>query len=197
MVELNLSEGFSEIYTPGEFKRLKLFISGKWVETKDKFDLISPIDNKKLAEISSASKEDVDLAVKYAVDSKHKIRDLPAIDRIELINKFRLELQKYKSDIVDTLVKEAGKARRSAEGEFNATIERMRLSMEDSRRIMGEYIPGDWSSDTSQKIALVIREPLGVVLGISPFNYPFYTSMAKVIPALLSGNSVIIKPPSA
>ncbi|MEM3844155.1 MAG: aldehyde dehydrogenase family protein [Candidatus Parvarchaeota archaeon] len=197
MVDIKLSDKFSDIYIPGETKRFKIFIGGKWVETKDKFDLISPIDSRKMAEISSASKEDIDAAVKYAVESKHKIRDMPAIDRIELINKFRLELEKYKDEIVDVLMKEAGKARRSAEGEFNATIERMRLGMEDSRKITGEYIPGDWSSDTSQKVALVLREPLGVVLGISPFNYPFYTSMAKVIPALLSGNSVIIKPPSA
>ncbi|MCW1293812.1 MAG: aldehyde dehydrogenase family protein [Candidatus Parvarchaeota archaeon] len=196
MVDIKLSDKFSDIYIPGETKRFKIFIGGKWVETKDKFDLISPIDSRKMAEISSASKEDIDAAVKYAVESKHKIRDMPAIDRIELINKFRLELEKYKDEIVDVLMKEAGKARRSAEGEFNATIERMRLGMEDSRKITGEYIPGDWSSDTSQKVALVLREPLGVVLGISPFNYPFYTSMAKVIPALLSGNSVIIKPPS-
>lgn len=197
MVDINLSSKFSDIYIPGEAKRFKVFIGGRWVETDEKFDLISPIDNKKMAEISSVSREDIDAAVKHAVESKHKIRDLPAIDRIELINKFRLELENYKDEIVDVLVKEAGKARHSAEGEFNAAIERMRLGMEDSRKIMGEYIPGDWSSDTAQKIALVLREPLGVVLGISPFNYPFYTSMAKVIPALLSGNSVIIKPPSA
>ncbi len=139
----------------------------------------------------------MDLAVKSANDNKDKIRGMAAIDRLELINKIRKEIEAHKEEIVKALMMESGKAYGSANGEINAAIERLRLSMEDSRKIMGEYIPGDWSSDTTKKIALVIREPLGVVLGISPFNYPVYTSIAKIMPALLSGNSVIMKPPSS
>ncbi|MCL4376415.1 aldehyde dehydrogenase family protein [Candidatus Parvarchaeota archaeon] len=197
MEKLKLSEYFSEIYEDGEYPRFKVFIDGKWVKTKDKFDLISSIDESKIAEVGLVSKEDLELALKSADENKHKIRDLAAIDRLELINKVRKEIDLHREEIVETLMKESGKAYSSANGEINATIERLRLSMEDSRKIMGEYIPGDWSSDTTRKIALVIREPLGVVLGISPFNYPVYTSVAKILPALLSGNAVIVKPPSS
>ncbi len=197
MEKLKLSEYFSEIYEEGEYPRFKVLIDGKWIKTKDKFDLISSIDESKIAEVGLVSKEDIDTAVDSAYVNKHKIRDLAAIDRLELIDKVRLEIENHKEEIIDALMKESGKAYSSASGEINATIERLRLSMEDSRKIMGEYIPGDWSSDTTKKMALVIREPLGVVLGISPFNYPVYTSVAKILPALLSGNSVIVKPPSS
>jgi glyceraldehyde-3-phosphate dehydrogenase [NAD(P)+] len=197
MEKLKLSDYFSEVYEDGEYPRFKVFIDGKWVKTSEKFDLISSVDESKIAEIGSVNKKDLDLAIKSANENKHKIRDMAAIDRLELVNKIRQEIENHREEIVNVLMKEAGKAYNSANGEITATIERLRLSMEDSRKIMGEYIPGDWSSDTTRKIALVIREPLGVVLGISPFNYPVYTSIAKILPALLSGNSVIIKPPSS
>ena len=197
MEKLKLSEYFSEIYEEGDSPRFKVFIDGKWVKTKDKFDLISSIDESKIAEIGSVSTEDLDAVINSAYSNKHKIRDMAAIDRIEMITQIRKGIEEHKDEIAEVLMKEAGKAYSSAKGEINATMERLRLSMEDSRKIMGEYIPGDWSSDTTRKMALVIREPLGVVLGISPFNYPVYTSIAKILPALLSGNSVIIKPPSS
>jgi glyceraldehyde-3-phosphate dehydrogenase [NAD(P)+] len=69
--------------------------------------------------------------------------------------------------------------------------------MEEVKKISGEYIPGDWSDDTRGKIAVVIREPVGVVAAISPFNYPLFIQAAKVIPALLAGNSVVLKPASS
>ena len=197
MEKLKLSDYFSEIYDDGKYPRFKVFIDGKWSKTSEKFDLVSSVDESKIAEIGLVNEKDIDLAIKSANENKHKIRDMAAIDRLELVNKIRQEIENHRDEIVNVLMKEAGKAYSSANGEITATIERLRLSMEDSRKIMGEYIPGDWSSDTTRKIALVIREPLGVVLGISPFNYPVYTSIAKILPALLSGNSVIIKPPSS
>ena len=197
MAKLELSEYFSEIYKIGDIPRFKVLIDGKWTDTKETTDLISPIDEKVVAQISTVSADQVKKALNSATLNKSKIRDMAAIDRLELLNKARQELAKHKDEIVKVLMTESGKAFRTAGGEINAALERMRLGMEDSRKIMGEYIPGDWSSDTAQKAALVIREPIGVVLGISPFNYPVYTSIAKVLPALLAGNAVVIKPPSA
>ena len=197
MEKLKLTTYFSEIYDKGEYPRFKVLINGKWIKTKDVLDLISSVDETKIAEIGFASKEDLDFAVKSANDNKNRIRDMSAIDRIELLNKVKGEIEAHREELVGVLVREAGKPYNSANGEINATIERLRLSMEDSGKIKGEYIPGDWSSDTTRKVALAIREPVGVVLGIPPFNYPVYTSIAKIIPALLSGNAVIVKLPSS
>ncbi len=197
MIKIQLSEYFSDIYENGPVPRFNVFIDGQWIKTKETADVISPIDQTKIAEIGSVDQNDIKMAIDSASANRKKVRDMAAIDRVELMNKVRRELTKHKDEIVKVLVAESGKSIKSASGEFNAAMERMRLGMEDSRKIMGEYLPGDWSSDTTQKIALVIREPVGVVLGISPFNYPVYTSIAKVLPALLAGNSVILKAPSA
>ena len=61
--------------------------------------------------------------------------------------------------------------------------------------LYGDWIPGDWNKGTEEKMSLVIREPLGVVAAIVPFNYPLH-SRNKVVPALLAGNSVVVKPSS-
>lgn len=69
----------------------------------------------------------------------------------------------------------------------------MKLTPDEYGKIRGEHIPGDWSEETVGTSADVLREPLGVVLAISPFNYPLYITSTKVIPALLAGNSVVVK----
>jgi acyl-CoA reductase-like NAD-dependent aldehyde dehydrogenase len=68
--------------------------------------------------------------------------------------------------------------------------------MEEAKRISGDYMPGDWSHDAVGKMALVIREPIGIAAVISPFNYPLFIASTKIIPALLAGNSVVVKPSS-
>jgi glyceraldehyde-3-phosphate dehydrogenase [NAD(P)+] len=77
-----------------------------------------------------------------------------------------------------------------------AAENRIKMTMEEARSIFGEYVPGDWSEDTMAKFALVIHEPVGVVACISPFNYPLFSVVAKVVPALVSGNTAVVKPAS-
>ena len=91
---------------------------------------------------------------------------------------------------------ETGKTAQDAEGEFEATLQRFRFTREEASRIFGEYIPGDWNTGTTEKMAMVIREPVGVVAAIVPFNYPLFIAATKIVPALLAGNSVVIKPSS-
>lgn len=82
-------------------------------------------------------------------------------------------------------------------GEVKATIERLEKTTFEFGRLIGDYIPGDWSEETLESEAIVKREPYGLILAISPFNYPLFISATKVIPALLSGNAVLLKPASA
>ncbi len=103
-------------------------------------------------------------------------------------------IRDYKDEFIEALILDAGKPYKNAEGEVKATIERLEKVVLDARRIMGEYIPGDWSHETFETEAVVKKEPLGVVLAISPFNYPLFTSATKIIPAMLAGNAVILKP---
>ena len=141
MVKLELSDYFSDIYDKGDVPRFRILIGNKWEKTADKLDLITPVDGAKIAEIGSVNEEEMSRVIDIADKSRAGIRDMAAIDRIELMNSIRLELQRHRDEIVRVLMSESGKSFRSATGEFNAALERMRLSMEDSRKIIGEYLP--------------------------------------------------------
>jgi glyceraldehyde-3-phosphate dehydrogenase [NAD(P)+] len=160
------------------------------------FAVDTPIDNSVIANVQAATAEDVDRAVAAADRARKSMRDIPAIDRIDILNKARHIIRDHKEDFVNTLVLEAGKPQGSAIGEVMASLNRAKMTMEEARSVFGEYIPGDWSEDTMAKFALVIHEPLGAIACITPFNYPLFSVAAKVIPALVAGNTVVVKPAS-
>ncbi|MFQ5940608.1 MAG: aldehyde dehydrogenase family protein [Nitrososphaerales archaeon] len=198
--KIKLGKIFDEIYdVEDELPNFRNFIGGKWVEStaKEFLDVKSPIDNGMIARVPACNEDDVELAVTAAHNARQVIRDVPGIERLEFLEEVRKILAEHKEDFVNTIMLEAGKPRKDAEGEVKASIERIELAMEEASRIFGEYLPGDWSPDTIGKIALVIREPLGVVATISPFNYPLFIGLAKIVPAVLAGNTVVSKPPSA
>ncbi len=135
----------------------------------------------------------LDCAVEAAYTNRSSIRVIPAVNKIEIFQRARELLLQNSESFVSILTLEAGKPKSNAQGEVKATAERLKLTPEEYGKIRGEHIPGDWSDETVGTDADVLREPLGVVLAIAPFNYPLYITATKVIPALLAGNSVVVK----
>jgi len=194
-----IGDVFSNIYKEeNEIKIFKNFIDGKWVESKTGkyMDIISPINDELVARVQRSNQEDVENAVDSAFNARRKIREIAAIERIRILNKARHLMENYREDFINVLMIEAGKTRELAEGEFNTSLARIKLTMEDASKIYGEYIPGDWAEDKVSKVAIVLREPLGVIACISSFNYPLFSMVSKVVPALLAGNTVVAKPAS-
>lgn len=174
------------------------FVGGRWSFPSKRltFDVVSPIDGSVVARVQRSDFSDVDRAVKAAKENQHKIRSLAAIDRVEIIEETSRIMKQHADDFARVITFEMGRPISDSPGEVNAVVERLRLAMEDARNISGEYIPGDWSPDTVGKIAIVLREPVGVVGVIGPFNYPLFIPASKIIPALLGANSVVAKPSS-
>ncbi len=198
-LNLELSSPFDEIFDLKDgIKEFKIYIGGKWrpSEKGEAFDIPTPIDGSVIARAQKATAGDVNLAASSA-KAMRGVRDLPAIERIEIFNCAAGVLEQHKDEFARVIQLEAGKTNKDAVGEVNATIHRLKLAMEEARKIFGEYVPGDWSSGTVGKIALVIREPVGVVAAITSFNYPLYITATKIAPALLAGNSVVAKPSSS
>jgi glyceraldehyde-3-phosphate dehydrogenase [NAD(P)+] len=197
--KLKLKGHFAACYTErGGIPEFKLFIGGKWTESSNgrTVDVDSPIDDEVIARVQAATDADVKRAVTAAYRARKSIRDIPAIDRIDILNKARHIMEERIDDFVSALTLEAGKPLSMAAGEVKASLNRIKMTMEEARAIFGEYVPGDWSEDTMAKFALVIHEPLGVIACITPFNYPLFSAIAKVVPALVSGNTVVVKPAS-
>ncbi len=200
-MELELSEFFSEIYEKDEkgIPQFKILSGGKWYfPDNGKFiDVVSPIDNSVIARISTAENKHADRVLEDAAAARPLIRRLPAIERMDAMVRASSLLEQQFDSMQNTIVVNNGKTLADAAGEITSTMHRLTLVFEEARKIFGDYLPGDWAEENIGKYALIIREPVGVVLAIAPFNYPLFITFTKAIPALLAGNSVIIKPPSA
>ena len=200
-MKLEISDFFKEIYEPDDkgIPQFKICSGGKWYFPDDgKFmDVRSPIDNSVIARISAAENSHADKVLSDAAAARPLIRRLPAIERMNMMVKASSILEEQFASMQNAIVLNNGKTLADAAGEITATMHRLTLVFEEARKIFGDYLPGDWAEENVGKYALIIREPVGVVLAIAPFNYPLFITYTKAIPALLAGNSVIIKPPSA
>lgn len=195
---IRLARIFEPVYSVADsgIADFRILLGGNWVSLEERIEVRSPIDDATIATVPSASEREALQAVESSFANRSAIRTIPAVHKIEIFQRARELLLENKDSFISTLVLEAGKPRSSAEGEVKATAERLKLTPEEYGAIRGEHIPGDWSEETVGTSADVLREPLGVVLAISPFNYPLYITATKVVPALLAGNAVVVKPSS-
>jgi len=190
-----LSAIFDPVYSSRDSGILdfNMFLDGDWLPLDQRIDVRSPIDDSVIASIPSSSTKEAEQAVDSSYDNWNAIRTIPAVEKLEIFRTARDLLLENVESFTTVLIHEAGKPRSNAEGEVKATAERLKLTPDEYGKIRGEHIPGDWSEETIGTSADVLREPLGVILAIAPFNYPLYITATKVIPALLAGNSVVVK----
>ncbi|HEY7588219.1 MAG TPA: aldehyde dehydrogenase family protein [Thermoplasmata archaeon] len=176
----------------------RLYMHGLWLDASGggTLDVDSPIDDSVIARVPDSSPVDVEAAIDAAAIGRRAIQAIPGVARIELLGRARDLLLRHRKDFERVLTAEAGKPPKDAEGEVNATADRLALTAQESREIFGEFIPGEWTKDARGRVAIVARVPMGVVAAICPFNYPLFIAAAKAIPALLAGNAVVLKPAS-
>lgn len=171
----------------------KVTIGGQWRDTEHHTGVDTPIDGSIIAGVPQCGPAEAQAAVDAAHQARRAIRDLPGWKRIEVFEKAAALVQEHRPAFEEALLLEAGKPHHDQQGEAGATVQRLRATRAEAGHIYGEYLPGDWAADTVGKMALVVREPLGVVACIGPFNYPLFIPTAKITPALLAGNTVVAK----
>ena len=195
VTKASIGEIFSPIYSvaPSGCLDFKMYLGGRWTSLEQSIEVRSPIDDGVIATVPNASEREAKEAVELSNIHRNAIRTVPAVKKIEIFRRTRELLLENEDSFVAILALEAGKPLSNAKGEVRSTAERLKLAPEEYGKIKGEHIPGDWSDETVGTSADVLREPLGVVLAISPFNCPLYITATKVIPALLAGNSVVVK----
>jgi acyl-CoA reductase-like NAD-dependent aldehyde dehydrogenase len=120
---------------------------------------------------------------------------MPAYERAALLRRVAELSVERAEEIAEVMTRETGKAIKDARAEVERSRETISLSAEEAIRIQGEHIPLDGSPMGEGKIAIMLRFPVGVIAGITPFNAPFNLACHKVAPALAAGNTVVLKPP--
>jgi len=150
----------------------------------------NPANGELIAQAALASPQDATDAVLFASAAQRHWRLLTSVERASYLHRLANALLARKHDIGQALALESGKSLEDATNEAIYAADITRYHAEWARRIEGEIIPSDSPSES----LLLQREPIGVVACLIPFNYPVYTLLRKIAPALITGNTVVVRP---
>lgn len=177
----------------------KYYLNGRWQKsTSEKLiPVYNPYNNELIGNIQACTKKEVDELLKIAHDNINCWEDIPLNKRADILNKAADFMLKWSKSLGFLLMKEIGKPINSAISEITRTAEIFKATADSSLQVSGETILGDaFEGYTKEKVSMTYRVPLGVVLCIGPFNYPFNLTGSKIAPALMAGNTVVMKPPT-
>lgn len=172
-------------------------INGNWTNSKSGnfIEIYSPIDNRLVGKVPAMTTEEVDYTFESARKAQEEWKNTPINKRAEVLYKAADILEDKVEDLTNIMMLEIGKDKKSCESEILRTADFIRFTADASKSLSGESIPGDsFPGFKRNKISVVTREPLGVVLAISPFNYPINLAASKIAPAIVAGNTVVLKP---
>ncbi|HWO97779.1 MAG TPA: aldehyde dehydrogenase family protein [Bacillus sp. (in: firmicutes)] len=174
----------------------RLFINGEWVESSHYYSLLSPYTQEVIAEIPLATEQETDRAIESAYQAQGVMAKMPAHQRASILEKLVGLLEERADEAAQIIAFEAAKPLTTAKGEVSRTIETYKFAAEEAKRIHGETIPLDASAGGEGRVGYTVREPIGVIGAITPFNFPMNLVAHKVGPAIASGNPIVLKPAS-
>ncbi|HFL1302556.1 TPA: NADP-dependent glyceraldehyde-3-phosphate dehydrogenase [Streptococcus pneumoniae] len=177
--------------------RYQNLVNGKWKSSEQEITIYSPINQEELGTVPAMTQTEADEAMQAARAALPAWRALSAIERAAYLHKTAAILERDKEKIGTILAKEVAKGIKAAIGEVVRTADLIRYAAEEGLRITGQAMEGGgFEAASKNKLAVVRREPVGIVLAIAPFNYPVNLSASKIAPALIAGNVVMFKPPT-
>jgi acyl-CoA reductase-like NAD-dependent aldehyde dehydrogenase len=177
-------------------EKKKLYINGEWVEATSYTTLTSPYSGEVLAEIPIATESEVEQAIAAAYEARNMMAKMPAHKRAAILEKVAELLQERAEEAAQMIALEAAKPITTAKAEVGRTIQTYKFAAEEAKRIHGETIPLDAAPGGENRVAFTVREPIGVIGAITPFNFPMNLVAHKLGPAIAAGNTIVLKPAS-
>ena len=175
----------------------KYYCEGKWEKSTSgkTISIYNPYNNELVGNIQACNKDEIDRIIQCARDNIECWKDTPLNERVDILRKAAKLIRDWAEPLGQNLMKEIGKPIKSAISEIVRTADIFEGTSDFASTIGGETIMGDaFEGFTREKISMSYRVPLGVVLCIGPFNYPFNLTGSKIAPALVAGNAVVMKP---
>jgi glyceraldehyde-3-phosphate dehydrogenase (NADP+) len=173
---------------------MQMYVAGDWVGAAHEDEVRNPYSGAVVDTVPRATAEHVDRALAAAVLGAAEMRRLPAHQRAEILNRAADLLENACDDVARTISAEEGKPIAEALAEARRTPALVRLAASEGARMHGETLPLDSAVGGEDKLGFTLRQPCGVVVAITPFNYPLLLVAHKVAPALAAGNAVVLKP---
>lgn len=172
----------------------QLFTAGEWQEGDlSSTTLTDKYNDSPVATVATASKAQVTRAIDHTLASWQKT-PLQQAERARILDKAAELIARDAAQLVLTVMADTGFAIADATSEVNRAIDTLKLCAEEARRLTGEMVPLSGVPGHHQRIAFTRRDPIGVVVAITPFNSPLNTVVHKVGPAIAAGNAVVLKP---
>ena len=172
----------------------RLLIAGEWVETGDWVEVRSPYSGDVVGRVAKAGTAEAGRAVDAAEAAMRE--PLPAHKRAEILVRVAGQLGRRHEEVAQTISAEAGKPLKAARVEASRAMSTFTFAAVEARKLAGEMVPMDASQAGAGKLAFTLRQPIGVVGAISPFNFPLNLVAHKIAPALAAGCATVIKPAS-
>jgi len=174
-----------------------MLIGGRWTASQsgETEDVTSPYDGSVVGSVPTAGLDDVEEALAAAERGAATWRRTPAYERMRILRRAAELADERTSDIAQIISAENGKTITEATGEASRSGEIIRLAAFEGSQLYGETLPLDANQGTGfDKIGFTVRQPCGIVVAITPFNYPSLLVLHKLAPALAAGNAVVLKP---
>lgn len=179
---------------------MDMLIAGNWRGAADgrTEEVRSPFDGRTIDTVPVATVQDAEAALDRAEIGAHVQRNTPAHVRVDILLRAAALADERAEDIAQTISAETGKPITEARGEASRSGNIIRLAAYEGSQLYGSTLPLDANAGTGlDKIGFTLRQPVGIVVAITPFNYPALLVLHKIAPALAAGNAVVLKPARA
>lgn len=176
---------------------VKYPLSIKGFETGAFADVKSPYSGDVVATVGQADEKAIDAALTMATETFHKVmKVMPAYKRSEILSKASELIKQNLEDLASTIAQEGGKPIKDARLEVSRAANTFAIAAREALSLDGEQLAMDNLPGNEARIGMVLREPVGVVAAVTPFNFPLNLVAHKLAPALAAGNTVVLKPSS-
>jgi len=175
----------------------EIYIGGIFQKSDKTLDVTNPFTGEIFAQTYLGSDNELETAISKAQSSQEATKGLSSFQRFEILRYVANTLLEKKDHLSRILAQESGKPLMYAAGEIDRSSQTFLIAAEESKRLPREYISLDWTPAGKDKEGIVKYFPIGLVAGISPFNFPMNLACHKIAPAIAAGCPIILKPASA
>ncbi len=172
----------------------KFLVAGEWRASDEVLEVRFPYDGTPVDSVYMAQPQDIEDAMNAAVRGFEISRKLPSHKRTDILWTLQRLMRERFNELVDLMILEGGKNRKTAIGELTRALQTIAISAEEAHRIGGEIFSVDWTPAGENRQGFTRRAPIGTILCITPFNYPVNLACHKIGPAIATGNAFILKP---
>jgi acyl-CoA reductase-like NAD-dependent aldehyde dehydrogenase len=174
-----------------------LFLAGDFITTKDTLVVSDKYENKDYATTYLADAKVLDFAIKRGLETRETMKQLSSLEKYEILFDIFSRIKAKRQYLAEVLCIESAKPIRYALSEVDRAAQTFLIAAEECKRLPKEYMSLDWTANGRDREGLVKYFPIGLVAGISPFNFPLNLAVHKIAPAIAAGCPIILKPASS